>query len=412
MFKVKVERMQLTTKIKIEPNKSQEEVLLALSEKCRLIYNFALQERKNAFKADVKITYQDQQNDLPKIKEKYPEYKVVYSKVLQGVLKKLDADYKSFFALRKKGHKDAEPPRFKGKKHFTTMVYNQSGYKVFDNKIKLSHKYNKTDLVFTIPSKFSFNNIKQIDVSQDDRGIYFLSIIDEIPTPEYKSNKLFQAFDLGTSKHTCINMYGKVKQFVNARPDRYWEKKIARCQSQRDHCKKKSKHYNKLNNRLRFMKRKSSHQLIDVQHKLSHKIVNNTKANTIILGEISVKQMMQVDKYKKTNHKSLSTGYLSRFIRFATYKAEKIGKRIKQISEVNTTKECNYCGNLQEMPLSERVYNCENCGIVIDRDVNSSINIMKRYLSQNALWTSYQHFVDIVGHTVNHKTKVPLIKGL
>jgi len=116
MFKVKVERMQLTTKIKIEPNKSQEEVLLALSEKCRLIYNFALQERKNAFKADVKITYQDQQNDLPKIKEKYPEYKVVYSKVLQGVLKKLDADYKSFFALRKKGHKDAEPPRFKGKK--------------------------------------------------------------------------------------------------------------------------------------------------------------------------------------------------------------------------------------------------------------------------------------------------------
>lgn len=33
-------------------------------------------------------------------------------------------------------------------------------------------------------------------------------------------------------------------------------------------------------------------------------------------------------------------------------------------------------------------------GNVIDRDRNSSINIMKLFLSQNALWTRYQYFVD------------------
>ena len=28
------------------------------------------------------------------------------------------------------------------------------------------------------------------------------------------------------------------------------------------------------------------------------------------------------------------------------------------------------------MPLSERIYNCSNCGAVIDRDYNASINIL------------------------------------
>nr|WP_229389297.1 transposase [Methanosarcina sp. DH2] len=40
-----------------------------------------------------------------------------------------------------------------------------------------------------------------------------------------------------------------------------------------------------------------------------------------------------------------------------------------------------------------------DCGNVIDRDRNSAINIMKRFLSQNALWTSYQKFSDNLRQT-------------
>ena len=80
-----------------------------LSEKCRLIYNFALNERMDNWKANrdkpkkekTYINYQLQQNQLPSLKQEYPEYKWVYSKVLQSTLKKLDANFKSFFALWK-----------------------------------------------------------------------------------------------------------------------------------------------------------------------------------------------------------------------------------------------------------------------------------------------------------------------
>ncbi len=61
------------------------------------------------------------------------------------------------------------------------------------------------------------------------------------------------------------------------------------------------------------------------------------------------------------------------------------------------------------LAVDERIYQCEVCGIVRDRDQNSAINIMTRFLSQHALWTGYQSFIkqiDNLRYTVNGKTKV------
>ncbi|MDD1673544.1 MAG: helix-turn-helix domain-containing protein [Methanomicrobiales archaeon] len=92
--------MQLTQRIRIRATPEQVDVLWRLSKRCRLVYNFALSERIDAWKSQRKgIGYTKQQNDLPGIKKKYPEYRWVYSKVLQMALKSLDADYRSFFAL-------------------------------------------------------------------------------------------------------------------------------------------------------------------------------------------------------------------------------------------------------------------------------------------------------------------------
>ncbi len=79
--------MELTQKIKIDPTKEQKEVSWILSEKCRLLYNFGLGHRNNVYKEiGASVTYTQQQDELPEIKRKYPEYEWVYSKVLQMVL--------------------------------------------------------------------------------------------------------------------------------------------------------------------------------------------------------------------------------------------------------------------------------------------------------------------------------------
>ena len=404
--------MQLTQKVRIFPTPDQKEVLWKLSEKCRLIYNFALKERIEAWKNDTRVNYYKQQNDLPQIKEKHSRYKIVYSKVLQHTLRTLDADYKSFFSLWKKGHKDARPPKFKGRKYFTTMVYNQSGFKLRDNMITLSHKCNDVSLKFSIPDKFSFDRIYQVAVFREGVDLY-LSITYEQPEKVYVDNGKYQAIDLGiTNIVTAVNTDGKFIQIRNQRPDKYWLPRMRELQSMRDHCKKESKRWKLLNKTLKRCQRKCANQIKDFQHKLSRKIVDNTKANTIIVGELSPRNMCKT-KSRGLNRAIQNTGTLGRFVGFLTYKAKIVGKRVIENDERRTSKTCCVCGKIHDMMLWDRTMICD-CGNVLDRDKNSAVNQMNRFLSQNALWMGYQLFAGnlrqtgiLIQNTVLHSQEAP-----
>lgn len=409
MWRIK-ENMHLTKKIKINPIEEQVDVLWQLSEQCRCLYNFALAERKDAWKTEQRsVKYVEQQNQLPALKEKFPQYNMVYSKVLQSVLKKLDANYKSFFSLWKNGDKSARPPKFRSGKYFMTLVYNQSGFKINNGKLSFSHKVNEIPLSFEIGNAFDLLEIKQIEIYNDDpykgRGKFFVSITyEENPLKEYVDNDLYQAIDLGITKIvTAVNTQGKFFEVKTPRSDQYWNTKIDSIKSIRDHCKKGSKKWNRLHKTYRKMEAKKSNQIKDFQHKLSKTMIENTKSNTIIVGDLSVKEMAQSKKLKgkrkrSQNRSTQNQGYLSRFIEFLTYKAELAGKRTIRIDEAYTSKECCVCGKRHDMPLWERTMNCD-CGNVIDRDRNSAINIMKRFLSQNALWTSFQKFSENLRQT-------------
>jgi len=402
--------MQLTEKIKIHPTEEQVDVLWTTSNFCRLTYNFALAERQEAWKKEQRsVKYEEQQNKLPEMKEKFPQYKMVYSKVLQGTLKKLDANYKSFFALRKNGDTSARPPAHRGKNYFFTIVYNQSGFKFKDGKIIFSHKVNEVPLSFEIERDYENKNVKQVEIFNSDpykaRGDWYISVTYEYePEVQYHDNGLYQAIDAGVTKMvTAVNSQGKFFEAKTARPDRKKKKKIDTAKSRRDHCKKGSKQWVRLNNNIKKMERKRSNQNKDYQHKLSKKMVENTRANTIIVGDLKVKKMAKSKKLKGKRKKGLNKstqnqGFLSRFIGFLTYKAEKVGKKVIKIDESYTSKECYVCKKRHKMPLYQRTMSCD-CGNTIDRDRNSAINIMERFLLQNALWTGYRYFADNLRQT-------------
>ncbi len=437
--------MQLTQKIRIYPTIEQEDVLWILSEKCRLLYNFALEHRSDIYKkTGASMTYDQQQDDLPAIKKKYPEYEWVYSKVLQMILKGLDADFKSFKILKAnakegKGDKNANAPGHKGRDYFTTMNYNQSGFKIKDGYIILSHYYKNgfPELKFKIPDNlinntdiclqtiYDFGKIKQTTVFREEpnkykEGEYYLSIVYEIPDIPYKDNGLYQAIDLGINKTvTAVNTEGKFFEIGNPRQDKYWNPIIDSIQSRRDHCLKGSNKWIRLHETLRKCKKKLHNQIKDNQHKWTTKMVNNTKSNTFIVGDLQVKEMAQSEFGKrnygsKLNRSTQNQGYLARFVGFLTYKAQKIGKRVIEINERGTSKRCYACGKIHDMPLWKRIMKCVSdsnvssygniinvlsCGNLIDRDRNSAINIMINFLSQYGLWTTYQKFTDNLRQT-------------
>jgi putative transposase len=401
--------MLLTCKTRISPTKNQETILWELAERCRLLYNFVLLERRIIWQREKNfpkkqrqfITYQDQQNSLPALKKRYPEYKQVYSKVLQMVLKTLDANFKSFVALWKKGDATARPPKFRGKEYFFTLKYNQSGFKLVEDVLKLSYKHpSKVELSFKLP-RFPTGIIKQVELYRDhSTGRWFVSLSHEVQVPVYHDNGLYQAFDPGIDNLvSAVNLQGQFTQFKNRRPDRYWRPKIAAVQAKRDRCKKGSRRWRWRDRKIKKMQSRLANQQRDYQHFLSNRIVANTKANTLIFGKPSVKRMAsnktgasRQDKATKTLHYSLqNTGFIIHFIEFVTYKAERLGKRVIRIDEDYTTQTCPACGTIEKKKLSDRVIACGNCGYSNDRDLAASLNLLASFLVQKDRFDDLLH---------------------
>jgi len=114
----------------------------------------------------------------------------------------------------------------------------------------------------------------------------------------------------------------------------------------------------------------------DNVHKISTALVK-PKPSVIVMEDLSLKNMMQ-------NHKlaqALADSSLSELGRQLCYKTEWNSILLAQVLRFYpSSKTCNKCGNIKDtLGLNERVYNCEVCGNIDDRDWNASKNIRDFY---------------------------------
>jgi putative transposase len=79
--------------------------------------------------------------------------------------------------------------------------------------------------------------------------------------------------------------------------------------------------------------------------------------------------------------KSIADAAWSQFFDYLCSKAEEAGRMVVRVSPAYTSQRCSCCGHTQQMPLSVRIYECPNCGFVIDRDHNGSKNILEDALN-------------------------------
>ena len=79
--------------------------------------------------------------------------------------------------------------------------------------------------------------------------------------------------------------------------------------------------------------------------------------------------------------KSIADAAWSQLIEYTSIKAEEAGRTVVLVNPRNTSKMCSGCGKLVEKGLSVRVHECPHCGLVLDRDQNAAINILRLGLS-------------------------------
>jgi IS605 OrfB family transposase len=114
---------------------------------------------------------------------------------------------------------------------------------------------------------------------------------------------------------------------------------------------------------------------------------NAPAAYFTVIGDLSQRQMVMKEHQERNKHRNravFNDWGLYTFVQMLHYKCMLYGKELMILDERDTSKTCSQCGNKQDMPLWQRTYRCPNveCRLVMDRDENSAVNILKLYLAR------------------------------
>lgn len=114
-----------------------------------------------------------------------------------------------------------------------------------------------------------------------------------------------------------------------------------------------------------------ANQRQDALHKLTAQLVS--KYSEISIEDLNVVGMMK----SRSLAKSIMDASFGEFRRQLEYKTARTGARLNIVDRwYPSSKTCSGCGRVKaKLPLAERTYRCESCGLVMDRDLNAAINI-------------------------------------
>ncbi len=384
--------MLLCKKIRIEVSKQDAATLEFMQGKCRGLYNWWVMRLRDGEKwPDWRIA----KKTLQVSKQHDPELKQVYGKLLHEVYFRLGGAMDAFFRRVDAGEKPGFP-RVRPRHCFFTLVYPAMYLKIEGNKLilptggkgrKKQYPNVVARLTETPPEHF-----KEVAISRDVRGNYYASFTAERPTHECGTAGVV-AFDLGVKTLAVgVNEQGRTYTIGGFKGTRWYNKQLDHIRSKRDKCKKKSRRYIHLSKVYKRVSEKKRNKHRDSLHKASHFISHRMVERTVVVGDLSQRQMVtkrHQERNKYLNRAVYNEWGLYTFIQMLTYKCQLYGKELGFLDERNTSKMCSECGHLQDMPLWKRTYCCTNCGLMIDRDVNSAINILARYFARRAPHTSF-----------------------
>jgi len=365
--------MKRIYKYRLYPTNSQEENLNETLNTCRILYNNSLAERRDAWKNEHKsINYYEQKHNLVEAKKDNPYLPKVHSQVLQDVVLRLDKSFVNFFRRVKKGEKKVGYPRFKKYGRFKSFNYPQYGNGVELNnngRLNLSKIGNiKMKLHREMPND---GVIKSCIIKKDVDKWYACFIVEtERKTIKPAPIRTVVGIDMGLNDLITLSDGNKIK------PPKYLrqsEDKIKKHQRRVSRKKKGSKNNRRSVIKLEKVHRKVRNQRLDFNHKLSRNLVN--KFDLIAYEDLKIRNIVK-NHYLAKSISDASWGTLNRLI---VYKAEEAGKLSVEVNPNGTSQECHRCRKIHDMPLSKRTIECD-CGNRMDRDINASINILKRGL--------------------------------
>jgi len=346
------------------PTKSQVSQMEQTLEICRWVYNETLAMRKNAWEQEQRhISYYESKRQIPLWKKERPELSTVYSQVLQNVTLRVDLAFKAFFRRLKSGEKPGYP-RFKGKGRYDSFTYPQYGFKLDGDRLHLS-KIGDVKVVLHRPIE---GTIKTLTIRRSATGKWYACFsVEYDPTPAPQKESVV-GIDVGLESFATLSNGEKIE---NPRFFRTDEKALAKAQRKLSKAEKGTPERKKARKIVAHVHERIANRRLNFAHQTSRKVVD--RFGTIVFEDLNITNM------QKNHHlaKSIADVAWNMFITITESKAEDAGSRVILVNPRNTSQICSRCGMIVAKTLSDRVHSCPHCGLVMDRDQNAAINIMR-----------------------------------
>lgn len=368
--------MILGNKVRLYPTEIQIQKLWQSVGTARFIYNWTLAKQEENYKNGGKfISDNDLRKELTILKQDSLNW---LSEVSNNVAKQAVKDgcnaYKTFF----KGI--ADKPRFKSRRKSKSSFYNDT------SKLKVKEKSVLIEKIgwITIKKNSMPMNCKYTNPRVSFDGKYwFLSVGLEKENPIVELTTESIGIDVGV-KDLAICSNGMTFKNINKtkvvkKLKKILKRKQRQCSNKYEKNKKgkeyvKTKNIAKLEKQVRLLHRRLANIRVNHLHQATKMIVK-TKPSKVVMETLNIKGMMS----NRHLSKAIAEQCLYEFKRQMQYKCEFNGIEFVEADKwYPSSKTCSECGNVKvKLSLSERSYVCENCGCVIDRDFNASINLSR-----------------------------------
>lgn len=353
-------------KVRIYPNRQQEQLLLQTIGACRFVYNYYLTLQLNAYAQTGKnIPYTDLAKDLTQLRnsDEYPWIKEVHHVPLQQSLRLLDGSYNSFF----RGQNNL--PRFKSKRDIRQSFRKPGGWRLVGDRLHIQQ-----NIIVKARGRLPSDGtqLKGLTVSVSKTGKWYASIrVIERTTPASDYIEPI-GIDLGLA-HAAITSDGQ--KFDNLTLAKKRARRLKSLQQSLSRKQNGSRRRERAKLEVARLHEKIANQRMNHLHQVSSAITGKDHA-LIAVEDLSVVNML------KNRHlsRSISDVSWSELLRQIEYKQLWRGGQFVKVGRFfPSSKMCSNCQMvIMYMPLSVREWDCPGCGAHHDRDINAARNILKQ----------------------------------
>ena len=354
-------------KTEINPNKEQEIEINKTINACRSVYNKFIEVNQLRHKNNLKfLGYMKfsvwYNNDFIPNNPNKQWTKEVNTKATKQAMANADNAFKRFFS------KTSRFPNFK-KKQSNGSYYLIGTIHVERHRIRLPNlKWVKLKEKGYIPK----NNTKSATVIKENDRYYVSVLVDEEPKPIFKKPQTEGiGLDLGlkdtlfTPKGVHIKDLRKNQKLIKLNKSlKRQQRKLSRKQKKSNNWFKQLLKVQRLYRRIKYIKQ-------DIKQKSLLSLVKENP-QFITIENLNIKGLMKNRRISNA-FQQIGLGYIVEWLK---YKCNQYNIELRQVDRFYPSSQiCNQCGHRQSMPLYKRIYKCNNCGMIEDRDINASINL-------------------------------------